>query len=65
MLPHHQEAGECRKLQHFALASYAAPKSAMGREFASESSRIAVIATRPDRDGADDSQHYAYSISFA
>src|SRR5215470_13112663 len=25
----HQDAGECRKLQHSALASYAAPKSAM------------------------------------
>src|SRR5215510_1585892 len=26
----HQDAGECRKLQHLALASYAAAKSAMG-----------------------------------
>src|SRR5215469_787913 len=29
-LADHQDAGECRKLQHLARASYAAPKSAMG-----------------------------------
>ena len=43
MLPDHQDAGECRKLQHLVLASYAAPKSAMGGAVIALDERLCLL----------------------